>query len=232
VKPEDPLRGISNSLGAYRKLLPPAFGGANDVASLLMSVNYPRDSGPVLSDSEFRRSFLKDLRNRFRRYVWNLYVLWTSSRDVYEKHGRRQTFPEFASRFPDKDAGFPAFVFDLFNLMRGGGVTLLPRSVPRQWHQSGRWLDLDVVLGLEELRSLRYTKPGAAEYAMALNADVSVTELHQRFNDLMLGFGCWFESDLRRVVLMTMGRDPHEHHDDDSNPSFSPSSGDAPNTGS
>lgn len=202
---EQPLRGISNSLGDYRKRLKSAFAAANDVALLLMSVGYPRDSRPLLSDSPVRNSFLEEVRIRFPTYVWNEYLLWKLSRDLHDKHGREQTFPEFGSHLPDKESGLSAFVFDLYNVMRNDSLTFLPRQVPRRWHESGRWLDFDLFLGLDELRSLRYTKPGASEYAMTLVADVSVTELHHRFNSIILSFGCWFEAELRRVVLMTMG---------------------------
>ena len=216
MQQRDPLRGISNSLGDYRKLLSSAFAGANGVALLLMSVNYPDDGRPLLSDPEFREHFLGDLRRAILSYLWGFNVLWKRSRDIYDKHGGSKTFPEFSSQSPDKDSGFVAFAFDLFNIAKRDGLPFSPRAVPRRWHESGRWLSLDLFASPERLRSLQYTKPGAAEYAMSLNEEVSLTELWGRLNDLMLGFGCWFESDLRRVVLMTMGRDPDPPEPDDS----------------
>jgi hypothetical protein len=215
VEAEAPLRGISNSLGAYRKLLGSAFAGASGVALLLGSVNYPSDGGPLLSDPEFREHFLDDLRRAFLSYLWGFEVLWTSSREIYDKHGGSQTFPEFSSRFPDKESGFPAFVFDLFTVVKRDDLPFSPRAVLRRWHESGRWLSLDFFARPEQLHSLRYTTRGATEYAMTLTDKVSLTELYSAFSDLMLGFGCWFESDLRRVVLMTMGRDPDPPDDPD-----------------
>ena len=151
----------------------------------------------------------KNSANNFWIYVWNAHLLWTEAQETYERHGASQTFPEFISRRPDKEVGSTALVFDLFNVARQDGLRLSPRTVPLKRHEATGAMTggPDLFLSLDQLRSFCYTKQGARQYVANLTEDVSFSELYRKFNLAMRDFTNWFESELRRVVLVTMGRE-------------------------
>jgi hypothetical protein len=203
-----PLRGISNSLGDFRKSRNHYSANANSVTLVLVATNSPEKWRIRIPTVTALQTYLEELSQAFWAYVWNAHLLWTLSIETYEKHGASKTFPEFISRRPDMDAGSNALVFDLFNVARRDVLRLSPRVVPMKRHDStgATTGGLDLLVSLDQLRCYRYTKHGADQYVASLTEDVSFSELYRMFNLALRDFTNWFESELRGLLFISMGR--------------------------